>query len=171
MQELFTLRAHLSLSRFFSVRSMLLIFLVFCVVILRVFTFWVSCCDVRYGLRIEMRFGSSFLPVVCRRAHVLFTLFVFVCCSSVQKILCCVFLSIVYPMLPVSLDCPFLSSVYSLTFIYILVKWWPSTTSCVLWYYYQYEREKKNNGWHQWSRNCSLFRVGVSQSSFLWSVL
>jgi hypothetical protein len=30
-------------------------------------------------------------PIVGRRAHVLFTLFVFVCYSGVQHILCCVF--------------------------------------------------------------------------------
>ena len=61
------------------VGSVLLIFLVFCVVLLCVFMFWVPSCDVRYDFRIEMMFGSSLPPVVCRRAHVLFTLFVFVC--------------------------------------------------------------------------------------------
>jgi hypothetical protein len=39
--------------------------------------FWVQCCDVRYNLRIETMFGSSLPPVYCRRASVLFTLFVF----------------------------------------------------------------------------------------------
>ena len=57
--------------------SVLLIFLVFCVVLLCVF--WVSYCDVRYDFRIKTMFGSSLPAVVCRRAHVLFTLFVFVC--------------------------------------------------------------------------------------------
>ena len=48
---------------------------------------------------------SSLPPLVCRRAHVLFTLFVFV---SVYIVLCCfVFLRLVYTILPVSLDCPF----------------------------------------------------------------
>ena len=70
---------------------MLLIFLVFCVVLLWVFTFWVPCCDVHYDFRIKTMFGSSLPPVVCRRAHVLFTLFVFVLHSSVQHILCCVY--------------------------------------------------------------------------------
>jgi hypothetical protein len=42
--------------------------------------------------------------------------------SGIQHILCCVFLGLVYPMLPVSLDCPFLFHLrYSLTFIYIEV--------------------------------------------------
>jgi hypothetical protein len=38
----------------------LLIFLVFCVVLLCVFTFWVQCCDVHYDLRIKMMFGFVF---------------------------------------------------------------------------------------------------------------
>ena len=53
-----------------------------------------------------MMFSSSLPPDVCRRVHVLFTLFMFVH-SGVQHILYCVFLRLVYPMLPVSLDCPF----------------------------------------------------------------
>jgi len=39
----------------------------------------VLCCDVHYDFRIKKMLGSSLPPVVCRRAHVLFTLFVFVC--------------------------------------------------------------------------------------------
>ena len=62
----------------------------------------VPCCDVRYDFRIKTMFGSSLPLVVCKRVHVLFTLFVFVC---VQYKLCCVFLRLVYLMLPVSLDC------------------------------------------------------------------
>jgi hypothetical protein len=79
-------------------------------------------------------FGSSLSPVVYRRAHVLFAWFVFVTYGGVQHILCCVFvlflppvvyrrahvlfvlfvlcfcsvfIRLVYPMLPISLDCPF----------------------------------------------------------------
>ena len=60
-----------------------------------------------------MSYLPSLPPVVCRRSRVLFTsrylcLFAY---SGVQHILCCfclVFLRIVYPMLPVSLDCPIL---------------------------------------------------------------
>ena len=51
----------------------------FCLVLLCVFTVWAPSCDVRYDFRIETMFGSSLPPVVCRRAHVLFTLFVLVC--------------------------------------------------------------------------------------------
>ena len=47
------------------------------VVVLCVFTFWVPCCDVRYDIRIKTMFGSYLPPVVCRRAHDSFTLFVF----------------------------------------------------------------------------------------------
>ena len=63
-------------------------------------------------------------PIVCRRAHVLCTLFVVLLCLVVSNIYCVVyclvFLRLLYPyMLPVSLDCPFLiahsvfSNVYS----------------------------------------------------------
>ena len=34
-------------------------------------------CDVRYNVHIKTMFGSSLPPAVCRRARVLFTLFVF----------------------------------------------------------------------------------------------
>jgi hypothetical protein len=59
-------------------------------------------------------FGSSLPPIVCKRTHVLFTLYGFVCAhSSVQHILCCVFffslrLESCVQMLPVSLDYPLL---------------------------------------------------------------
>jgi hypothetical protein len=53
------------------VGSVFLIFLVFYVVLLCVFTFLVGCCDVRYNFRIKKMFGSSLPPVVCRSAHVL----------------------------------------------------------------------------------------------------
>ena len=47
---------------------------------------------------------SARLPFVCRRARILFTLFVFVC------VLCCVFaffLRLMYSLLPFSLNCSF----------------------------------------------------------------
>ena len=97
----------------FFVGSVLLILLVFCIVLLCVFTFWVLCCD----FRIKTMFGSSLLPVVCRRAHFLFTIFVFAH-SSVQHMLCVCFvcLLLVYHMLPVSfseLSCLIAPSVFS----------------------------------------------------------
>jgi hypothetical protein len=72
-------------------------------------------------IRIKTMFGSSLPTVVCRRVHVLFTLFVFACAQwcPTYIVLCCVCLRIVYPILPVSLDCQFLIVLrYSLTFIY-----------------------------------------------------
>ena len=59
--------------------NIMLIFLLFCVFLLCVFTFGVPCCDVLQYFCINMIFGSSLHLVVCIRAHVLFTLFVFVC--------------------------------------------------------------------------------------------
>ena len=58
-QELLTLREHLS--------SVLFISLVFCVVLLCVFTFWGPCCVVRFEFRIKTMFGSSLSPTVCGR--------------------------------------------------------------------------------------------------------
>jgi hypothetical protein len=73
-------------------------------------------CDVRYDFLTKTIFGSSLLPVVCRKAHILFTFHIYVCLfaySGVQHILCCVFLPLVYPMLPVFLIAPWVfSSVY-----------------------------------------------------------
>ena len=64
------------------------------------------------GNKWSISLSSSLLPVVCRRVHVLFTLFVFVCvywCSThIVLSLCFVFLLLVYSMVPVSLDCSFL---------------------------------------------------------------
>ena len=83
----------------FLVGSMLLIFLVFCFVLLCMFTFLIPCDDVCYTSGRKMVLGSSLPLVVCsiyRRTHVLFTLFVFVCVySDVQHILCCVFVLLV----------------------------------------------------------------------------
>jgi hypothetical protein len=92
----------------FLVGTLFLIFLGFCVVLLCVITLRVPCS----AFRIQTMFGSSIHSVVCRRAYVLFTLFVFVCtwwCPP-HIVLCLrvVFRRLVYSMLPVSLDCPFL---------------------------------------------------------------
>ena len=95
----------------------------FCVVLLCVFMFWVPWCGVRYVFSIETIFSSSLPPVVCGRAHVLFTLFVFVCMwwcpAHIVLCFCFVFLRLVCPMLPVSLDYPFLiaTSVFSKVYL------------------------------------------------------
>ena len=82
-----------------------------CVALLCVFTFWVSSCNVCYTFRIQTMFGSSLPPVnvVCRRAHILFTLFmgVFFAYSGIVLFLFCFSLSCVPNILPVSLDYSF----------------------------------------------------------------
>jgi hypothetical protein len=91
----------------------------------------------------ENVFSSLSHPlVVCSRAHVLFRLFVFVCVQwcSTHLVLCFCFvflLRLVYPMLPVSLDCTFLivHSVFSNVYLRN-ISWKPY---CV---------ESFNKGWH-----------------------
>ena len=100
----------------FFVGPVLLIFLVFCVVLLCVLTFWFLCCDVRYDFCTKTMFGSSLHPVVCRRTRVLFTLFVFVCVEWCLTHIVLCFCNVFLRMLPVSLNCPFLIALrYSLT--------------------------------------------------------
>jgi hypothetical protein len=96
------------------------------VVLLCVFTFWVSCCDVRlifpHGSDVRFVFASSCLW----GARVLFTLFVCMwwcpTCDDVQHILCCIFDLFFFVLC--TLCCQFLWIVhlwlplrYSLTFI------------------------------------------------------
>jgi hypothetical protein len=65
----------------------------------------------------------SLPPVVCSKAHVLFTLFVFVydCVQHILFLYCFTFLRFVYPMLPVSMDCLFIitSSVSSHIYLHV----------------------------------------------------
>ena len=90
-------------------------------------------CPLRFPYK--TMFSSPLPPVVWRRAHVLFTLFVFVCVEwCPTHIMLCfyfVFLRLLYPMLPVYLDCPFLiapsvfSNVYEIVcFSLFLSKSW-----------------------------------------------
>jgi hypothetical protein len=74
----------------FLVGFVLLIFFVFCIVLLCILKFWVPCCDVHYNFR--TMFESFLPPVVCRRACVLFTLFVFVYVKWCPTHKCVVFL-------------------------------------------------------------------------------
>ena len=62
---------------------------------------------------IKTMFGTSLPPVVCRRAHVLFTLFVFACLIVVSNtyrgVFFALFVFVLYfvcPVLPFSQDCP-----------------------------------------------------------------
>ena len=86
--------------------SVLLIFLVFFVYYVSV-CFLIPCCNVLCDFRMQTVFGSSLFPVVCRRAHVLFTLFVFACVQWYGFALLVFVLCPMFPMLPVSLDCSF----------------------------------------------------------------
>jgi hypothetical protein len=61
-----------------------------------------------------------YLQLFCRSVHVLFTLFIFVCHSDVQHILCCVFVLFFFALLPVSLNCPFLISPSVFSNVYLL---------------------------------------------------
>ena len=69
-------------------------------------------------------FGSSLPPVVCRRAHVLFTLCVCLLAhSGVHHILCCVFVLIFFVLLPDYVDGLFVmvSSVFSNVYLQLLL--------------------------------------------------
>jgi len=117
--------------RFFS-GSLLLIFLVFCVVLICVFTFWVPCCDVCYDFRIKTMFGSSLPPVVCWGGWVSCLIYVIcVClCIVVSNTCCVVFLSF------------FLSSSCAAIFSGLSIFDDPSVFSNVcFWYYLHNTRE------------------------------
>ena len=125
---------HLSSPRFLM--GFVLLILVFSAVLLCVFFFWVPCFDIRYDFYVKTMLGLSLPPVVCRKAHVLQTLFVAVCikCCPTHIVLCScfIFLRFVYHVLPVSLDCPFLiasvfPNVYSHTSV-INDRWKPYST-------------------------------------------
>ena len=104
----------------------MLIFLVHLCCTIMCLTFCIPCYDICYGFHMDTMFGSSLPSVVCRRDHVLFTLFVLACMwwcpACVMLCICFVFLCLVYPVLPVYLDCPFVISLRcSLTFIFFIL--------------------------------------------------
>ena len=70
-----------------------------------VLMFEFQCCDVRCDFHMNTMFGSYLPSVVCRREHVMFALFVFVCVQWCPTHIGFVFLRLVCPMLLVSLDC------------------------------------------------------------------
>ena len=105
-----------------------------------VFMFRKPCCDVRYDFHGKTMFGSSLHSVVCsRRAHVLFTLFVFVAYGGVQHILCCVFVLFffvlcIYVVIFSGLSTLIAPSVFS--HVFYLSQWssvLPCTMSPVFW--------------------------------------
>ena len=115
----------------FLVGSVLLIFFSFlcCPIMCLYVLSSVLCCLLRFPHK-TIVFGSSLPSVVCRRAHVLFTLFVFVCvqwCSThIILWLCFVCLCLVYPILPVSLDSPFTIAPSVFSNVYEILRWTPN---------------------------------------------
>ena len=82
--------------------------------------------DYPFGI-FKLFFSSSLPPIVCGKAYVLLMLFVFVCIqwSPTHTVLCfCfVFLRLMYPMLPVSLDCPFVIAPSVFSNVYLQYKY------------------------------------------------
>ena len=75
----------------FLMRSVLFIFLAFCVVLSCVFTFWVPCCDVRYDLRIIQCSVRLYLQCFVG-GFMSYLRYMYLCAhSGVPHILCCVF--------------------------------------------------------------------------------
>ena len=72
-------------------------------------------CDILMGAM----FGSSLPPVDCRRARVLFQ---YMCCFCLRIVVFC-FLRLVYPILPVFLDCPFLIAHSVFSNVYLTGLW------------------------------------------------
>ena len=83
-QELFTLREHVSSPPVFGGVHVAHRF-IFCYPIVRLYVPSYVYCD--YDFRINTMFSSYLPPVVSRRSHVLFTLFVLVAYSGVQHTL------------------------------------------------------------------------------------
>ena len=78
-------------------------------------------------------FGSSLPPIASMRAAVLFTLFVFACAllcpTHIVLCICFVCFRLVYPMLPVSRDCPFL--IATSVFTNVLFKSYVYPKACI----------------------------------------
>jgi hypothetical protein len=75
-----------------------------------VFTFWVSCCEVRDDFHIKAIFGLSLPPVVCRLAHVIHVICVClrIVVSNTYHIVLCFFFVLCKSILQVSRDCQFI---------------------------------------------------------------
>jgi hypothetical protein len=77
------------------------------------------------NFRIKAMFGSYLPLVICGKDHVLFALLVFVrvlwCSTHFVLCFCSVILRLVYPMLPVSLDCRMLFTLSVFSNVYLPV--------------------------------------------------
>jgi len=90
-QELLFRRKHMSSLPVFLCGFRVAYLFTFCVVLLCAFTFWVSCCDVRYDFRMESMYGSSLPPVVCEGSVSCLCHLCLFACDVVQRVLCFVF--------------------------------------------------------------------------------
>jgi hypothetical protein len=77
-QELFIICEHLSSPLVFGGVCVFRLFSFLCCPIMCLYVLGFGC-DVHFDFRLKTMFGSSFPPVVCRRAHFVFTLFMFAC--------------------------------------------------------------------------------------------
>jgi hypothetical protein len=130
----YTLRAH-HFTPGILMGSVLLIFLVFCLVLLcvRVLS---SCSDVRYDFRIRTIFGSSLPPVVCLIYVILLCVFTFrVLCCDVRFVFTSSCLSYLrYPIMCLYVPCSVLWCSVCLCLIYVIcvcLRIVVSTTYCV----------------------------------------
>ena len=107
-----------------SLRSVLLMFLVFCVLLLCVFTFWVPSCD----FRIQTMVGSFFTSMLFVRGIMSYKRYLcWLANNGVQRTLCSFFacfclvfvLYLVWHALPISMDCPFCVT----TLVFSIVYW------------------------------------------------
>jgi hypothetical protein len=85
----------------------------------------VLCFDVHCDYSIETMIGSSWSPVVCKWAHPLFTVMCvclrIVCPTHVVLCFSFVFLRLVYTMLPVFQEYPFLIALSVFTNVYLTI--------------------------------------------------
>ena len=130
-----------------------------------VFTFWDPCCDVRYDFDMKTMFDWSLPPVDPGIMSYLRYLFLFAH-SGIQHTFCCVFvlfvfiLCLVYPMLPVYLDCSFLIAPYVFSNVYIeIYAIWRRHKEVKGTRYCEPKRYKISNGtWLSRSTICQLYR-------------
>jgi len=111
-----------------------------CVVLLCVFTFWVSFCDIRYDFCIKRCSVSFSPPGVCKGARVLFTLFVFACsywCPTHTFVLYCVFVLFFFVLCALWCQCLWIVHYWlplrcSIVNVYLTIKTSASPEVCIV---------------------------------------
>jgi hypothetical protein len=110
-------------------------------------------CSVRLYLQLLVGWLMSYLRYLCLLAH-----------SGVQHILCCVFicLRLVFAMLPVSLNCPFIVPSVSLKFINRANLWY-FVTVCLMsiWHLDIYTSNRKLVSLTRWDRIYFIFKFSL----------